>query len=364
MNKPREWFRVQMAAEDATVAELFIVDFIGDWIDDYWGFGVTARAFIDQIQALPDTVKTIRVRINSPGGDVFSATTIANVLRDQRTKGRTVETVVDGLAASAASIVLMAGDPVRIADNALIMVHNPWSIALGEAKDFRKAADDLDTIRNTIIATYQWQTDLDAEALAALMDATTWMDADEAIEQGFASEKVEGLKAAASLDRRALAKLPVPERYRARVEALLAPVPTPADPTAVLALCREADSLELAEALIGDRLPIDQVQARLETAKAEKAAAAARARQATAAAEARAAQIRAACTAAKLPDLADSYITGGMALDAVRSQLAVLAAKLDQAEIDGGLLPDQGAKPKARINVSAVYAELNRLHKE
>lgn len=364
MSKPREWFRVQMAAENPTVAELFIVDFIGDWIDDYWGFGVTARAFIDEIKGLPDAVKTIRVRINSPGGDVFSATTIANVLRDQRAKGRTVETVVDGLAASAASIVLMAGDPVRIADNALIMVHNPWSFAIGEAKDFRKAADELDTIRGAIIATYQWQTDLDAEAIAALMDATTWMDADEAIAQGFAAEKVEGLKAAASLDRRAIAKLPVPEEYRARVEAFLAPEPTPADPTVVLALCREGGCLELAEALIGEKAPLDRVHARVSAAKTEKAAAAERERTAAAAAKARAAQITAACAAAKLPALAESYITGGMALDAVRSQLAVLAATLDKAEIDGGLQPDQGAKPKARINVSAVYAELNRLHKE
>src|ERR1051325_2166278 len=199
--KAREWFKFQAAADDASVVDIHIIDFIGDWIDDYWGFGVTAKAFLDQLAKLSNDVKTVRVHINSPGGDVFAASNIANALREQQaSKGRTVETIVDGIAASAASIILMAGSTIKVADNGVVMVHNPWTIAVGNAADMRKSADTLDTLRNTIVATYKWHSSLSDDELVALMDAETWMDADEAIAKGFATEKVEGLKAAATID--------------------------------------------------------------------------------------------------------------------------------------------------------------------
>src|SRR5512137_2504661 len=81
-NAPREWYRIAAKAEDPSVAEIDIYDFIGDWIDGYWGFGVTAKQFLEQLVTLPDAVKTVKLRINSPGGDVYSATAIANLLRD------------------------------------------------------------------------------------------------------------------------------------------------------------------------------------------------------------------------------------------------------------------------------------------
>ena len=82
-NAPREWYRIAAKAEDPSVAEIDIYDFIGDWIDGYWGFGVTAKQFLEQLAKLPDAVKTVKLRINSPGGDVYSATAIANLLRDR-----------------------------------------------------------------------------------------------------------------------------------------------------------------------------------------------------------------------------------------------------------------------------------------
>lgn len=360
MTKPRarEWYRVVATTQDPTTVDIHIIDWIGDWVDDainrFYGesIGVTARAFVEELSKLSDSVKTIRVHINSPGGDVFGALNIANALREQRTsKGRTVETVVDGLAASAASIIMMAGSVVRIADNALVMVHNPWTCACGSAKDFRKFADDLDTVRNTIVATYKWHSELEPAALIALMDAETWMDADEAIANGLATEKVEGLQAAASLTRGAVAKLTVPEKYRARVDALLRPEPsTPqaAGAADVLRLCREGGCLDVAEDLIGAGATLEAVQSRVSTEQQTRARA-----------SERQTQIRALCEKARLPELAASYIAGGMPLEQVRAQLTVLTAKLDQVEIDGGLSPDHGSKPKARINVSAVYAELN-----
>jgi ATP-dependent protease ClpP protease subunit len=335
---------MEAAADNPSVVDIYIIDIIGGWDDDWiarnWGYdmGVTARAFVEQLAKLSDEAKTIRVHINSPGGDVFGAVNIANALRDQQvSKGRTVETIVDGLAASAASIVLMAGSIVRMADNGLVMIHNPWSIGIGEAKDMRKLADDLDTVRNTIIATYKWHSQLEDDDIVALMDETTWMDADEAIANGFATEKVEGLKAAAALDPRAVAKLSVPEKYRARVDALLkqtdppAATPTPAAATDVLRLCREADCLDLAESLIAAQTTLDQAQARVADEKQTRAVA-----------KARAQQIRALCETARLPELGQTYIDGGMGVEAVRAQLAVITAKVDRVEIDGSLPIDQG----------------------
>ena len=349
----KTWYRIAAAADDPTVVDIHIIDFIGDWIDDYWGFGVTAKAFVDQISKLAETVRTIRVHINSPGGDIFAAVNIANVLRDQQvSKGRAVITIVDGLAASSASIVMMAGSPVRIADNAMVMVHNPWTIGIGNAAEMRKLADDLDQVRKTIVATYKWQSKLSDDELIALMDAQTWMDADEAIANGFATEKIEGLKAAASLDPRAVAKLTIPDKYRARVTALLKPPPEPPTTAAaedVLRVCRDGECLDLAEGLIAAKATLEDARMRIATERQRRTEALARAT-----------QIRGLCLNAKLPELADGYIKGAMPLEAIRAQLTVLTAKLDRIEIDGSLPADQGARSPVRIDTAAIYAARNR----
>jgi ATP-dependent Clp protease protease subunit len=228
----RNWYRIENQA-DSNVADIHIFDFIGDWIDHYWGFGVSAKQFLDELARLPDSVRTIRLHVNSPGGDAFAAQAIASMLRDQRMqKGRTVEVLIEGLAASAASIVTSAGKPVRIGDNALMMIHNPWTIAGGESRDLRKAADSLDKIRSAIIAAYRWRSELSEADLGELMDDVTWMDADEAILYGFADEKVTGFQAVASLfDPAGMAKFPdPPEKYRVRAAAIMgATIPEPGE---------------------------------------------------------------------------------------------------------------------------------------
>ena len=356
----RIWFDVRAAA-DGTSADINIFDFIGDWIDDLWGWGgngvTTAKSFTDALAALPESVKTIRVHINSPGGDVFGGITIANALRAQQANGRTVETIVEGLAASAASIVAMGGGKVVMADNALMMVHAPWSIAIGNAIDMRRTADDLDTILDALVKTYQWHSPLSTDEILALVDGVdhqgSWLDADAAIANGFATDKVEGLKAAASLDPRAVAKLTVPDKYRARVDALLAtPAPPPAAASAadVLRLCREGDCLDLAEGLVAAGATLDVVRDQVAMARTARAAAAARV-----------SEITALCAAAQQPDLAAGYISGGMSTAAVRAHLTLITAKLDAIEIDGTLDPTQGSRRTPRIDPSAIYAARNAL---
>lgn len=355
---------MEQRADDASVAEIHIIDFIGDWFDDAMNrifdeqIGVTARAFVEQLSKIPEAVKALHVHINSPGGDVQGAVNIANALREQQTKGRTVETFVDGIAASAASIVAMAGSAVHMADNALMMVHNPWTIGVGNAAEMRKSADILDTVRTQIIATYQWHSPLESDAIAALMDAETWMGADEAIANGFATDTIEGLKAAASIDPRGVKALKVPDRFKDRVQAWIKPEPPPATPPPaanaadVLRRCREADALALAEDLITAGATLAQVEARLTEHTAQRTQAQARER-----------DIRALCATAKLPELADGYIAGSMAATDVQAHLTTITARLDQAEIDTALPPD-GGQPAGHgkvIDASAIYRERNRL---
>lgn len=350
----RHWYRITNKA-DESVAEIHIYGDIGvSWWDDN---AVSAQQFIDELKALPESVRNIRVHINSAGGDVFEGIAIANALRDQRVKGRSVETIVDGLAASIASVVAQAGSPITMADNALMCVHDPWALAIGNARDMRKMAEDLDTIRDVIVATYKWNSPLDAAEIAELMAHETWMDATQAIENGLATQKAEGLKAAASLDSRLLPKLKIPDQYKARVDALL-PQPKPeaeqekpraAAATDVLALCQEAGlDLAFAQSLITAHLTTDEVKARVTDERTKRAEA-----------KRRADAITKMCADANLPELAAGYIAGAMTVDAVKAHLTTLTAKLDRVEIDGGLPPDHGTKPTARINTAEIYARRN-----
>jgi ATP-dependent protease ClpP protease subunit len=170
----------------ADAVELVIYGPIGAEYD-----GITAKQILDELTALPATTSRLRLRVNSLGGSVFEAVTIANLLREQRmAKGRTVEVTIDGIAASAATIITSAGKPIRIADNALMMIHNPFSLTLGDADEHRRMGTALDVIRDQIIATYRWTSPKSAAELSAMMQAVTWMDATEAVAAGFAHEKV------------------------------------------------------------------------------------------------------------------------------------------------------------------------------
>ncbi|HEV8642163.1 MAG TPA: head maturation protease, ClpP-related [Methylomirabilota bacterium] len=341
----RHWYRF-LAQADPAVAELLIYDEIGS---GFWSEGVTAKQFVTDLQALPEAVKTIRVRVNSPGGNVFDAIAIANALRAQsRDKQRVVEMTVEGLAASAATIVTSAGDTIRISDNALMMIHNPIGLVWGPADEMRKTAGVLDQVRDAIVATYRWVSPLSVEAISELMDQTFWMSAEEAVANGFATEIVQGVKATASLRPEALRPLgEIPERHRARLEPLLKRVShprTPRTPAPRIAadardILRECAGFpELAEELVGAGATLEDVRARLQQAK----------------------EIRGLCATAKFPELAEGYIAAKAPAAVVRAHLTTLGAKFDRIEIDAHLQPDAGAaRPGPRINVVEIYRTLN-----
>jgi len=165
-------------AKGPTDAELLIYSEIGD---SFWGDGVTAKQFSADLKTVIDA-KTLNVRINSPGGSVFEGTAIYNQLK--RFPGNVVVDI-DGLAASIASVIALAGNEVRMASNALYMIHDPSGIVMGSAEDMRKMADTLDLVRDTIVGVYHGKTQLSQDDLAALMTAETWMGAEEAKAKGF-----------------------------------------------------------------------------------------------------------------------------------------------------------------------------------
>jgi ATP-dependent Clp protease, protease subunit len=159
--------------------EILIYSDIGP---EEWG-GVSAKGIKSQLDAMKDAAE-ITVRINSPGGDVFDGFAIYNLLAEHPAN---IHVKVDGMAASAASVIAMAGDTVEIAANALMMIHNPWTLAIGDSASMRKTADLLDQIKGSIITTYKGKVSMEDEEIAALMDAETWFDAQGAIDAGLAT---------------------------------------------------------------------------------------------------------------------------------------------------------------------------------
>ena len=169
---PRRWFNVKND-DDTAPPEVWIYDEI-DWL-----WGVTAKSFADEVNALD--VDELTVRINSPGGDVYEALAILNTLRAHKAR---ITTVIDGLAASAASFVAMAGDEVVIRPNAEVMIHDPWAIAIGSADDMRSMAKDLDRITLNIASIYADKAGNTAADWVPAMSAETWYSADEAVAAG------------------------------------------------------------------------------------------------------------------------------------------------------------------------------------
>lgn len=174
-------------------AEILLYGPIGQ---SYWGDSITGAQFKKDLKALGE-VKAIDLRINSEGGSVFDAAAIYNALKEHPA---TVTAHVDGMALSAASVILQAGNNRVMAENAFVMIHDPWSIVLGDAAAMRKEADLLDSIKNTIVQVYVDRTGQERGQVERMMTDETWMTADEALTSGFVDEVSENLKVAASFD--------------------------------------------------------------------------------------------------------------------------------------------------------------------
>lgn len=180
-----------------------VIDIDGEIIAERGWFtpegACVASTFIKALKG----VKNVTVHINSPGGDVMAGSAIYSALREHSLNGLgTVTVIVTALAASAASIIAMAGDRVQMHPTAYMMIHNPWTCACGDAKELRKTAKTLDVISEGLIGAYEQRTGKTRDELKKMLDAETWMSAATCVEEGFADEIYgAGSQAAASMCR-------------------------------------------------------------------------------------------------------------------------------------------------------------------
>jgi len=172
---------LKVTAKGAKSAEMSIYGPIGS---DYYGDGVSAASFAKALKAL-GAVNTIDLRINSEGGVVTDARAMYNLLMQHDAR---VNVHIDGIAASAASFLAMAGDKITIAEGGFFMIHNARAVAIGEADDMRKMADVLDLVNDTIRDTYVARTGIDYKKMKSWMDKETWFSGVQAVENGFADE--------------------------------------------------------------------------------------------------------------------------------------------------------------------------------
>ena len=169
----KHWYSLKASGEaEARSIEVYVYGEIGTW-------GITANQFVRDLAAIDDGVSPIVVAFNSIGGDLFDGLAIHNALSrlGERCTGR-----VDALAASAASVAVCGAHRVVIASNAMLMIHNPWTYASGDAEDLRKVATALDQAMEAIIAAYKTKApDIDEVELRRLVNAETWLTASEAV---------------------------------------------------------------------------------------------------------------------------------------------------------------------------------------
>lgn len=170
----RSWFRILGKSADGKETEIEIMEQIGMW-------GISAKDFRNSIKRLGEK-EPLHVHINSDGGDILEGNEIFNTLRDH--KGP-VRVSIGAIAASMASVVAMAGKPLSIAENGFMMIHNPWTLAVGDSEELRKNAETMDKMKSGIIAAYRQKSNLSEQEISQLMDDETWMTADEALEKGF-----------------------------------------------------------------------------------------------------------------------------------------------------------------------------------
>lgn len=154
--------------------------------ETWWGDEVTPKMFRDELKKFEG--KDLTVAINSPGGDVFAGVSIYNALAEFN-GNVTVE--ITGLAASMASLIAMAGDKIVMLPGSMLMVHKPWSIVIGDINDFAKEIEVLETIEDSLVPIYAKRSGQTEEKVQELLDAETWMTAEEAVELGFADEAIE-----------------------------------------------------------------------------------------------------------------------------------------------------------------------------
>lgn len=343
----QHWYRIQAAGEGDQ--RNLIIEIYGDI--GFWG--ITAADFIRDLKAQDDGASAITVAINSPGGDLFDGIAIHNAL--QRL-GERVTARIDGACYSAASVIASGAQRVTMADNALFMIHNPWTYAAGDSEELRKVADLMDQAFEGIVASYKHRPlTIDDAELRRLIAAETWLTAAEAKELGFVDEVTSGSSVKASFGQNRLLNryLHAPQELLAQQDAP-PPEPEPAPPSdpapepdasalaaELAAECQKAGIADLTEALIkaSGLKSRDAVQTELTRAKA----------------------VRELCIAARLPELAGTLIRDGLDADGARARLFDKLVGNGFGEIDNTPpAPEPQPTGAKAVDPGEIYARRNQ----
>lgn len=306
----KTWYALQASGEATErVIEVFVYGEIGTW-------GITANQFVQDLRAMDDGVSPVIAAFNSIGGDLFDGLAMHNALSrlGERCTGR-----VDALAASAASVAVCGAHRVVIAANAMLMIHNPYTYAGGDAEDFRRVADVLDQTLEAIIAAYKAKApDIDDAELRRMVNAETWLTANEALALGLADEVGDGIKVKACLGQGA-----VLQRYQHAPAELVAQLDEPTEPDPELEpidpppVPLVVDSAKLA-LLITQRCTAagisNLIEPLLNSTQLES-------EEIVLAGLARAKAVNDLCVAARLPEFSAEYVAAGLDAAAVRARL-------------------------------------------
>ncbi|MBB4055086.1 MULTISPECIES: head maturation protease, ClpP-related [Pseudomonas] len=308
--KDKTWYAVHASGEATErVIEVFVYGEIGAW-------GITANQFVQDLRAMDDGVSPVVAAFNSIGGDLFDGLAMHNALSrlGERCTGR-----VDALAASAASVAVCGAHRVVIAANAMLMIHNPYTYAGGDAEDFRRVADVLDQTLEAIIAAYKAKApDIDEAELRRLVAAETWLTANEAVALGLADEVGDGIKVKACLGQGAVLQRfqHAPAELVAQLDEAPEPDPDldPVDPPTVPPV---VDSAKLA-LMVTQRCTAagisNLIEPLLKSTQLES-------EDIVLAGLARAKAINDLCVAARLPEFSAEYVAAGLDAPAVRARL-------------------------------------------
>ncbi|WP_256822129.1 MULTISPECIES: head maturation protease, ClpP-related [unclassified Pseudomonas] len=340
----KSWYTFQASGEaEQRSIEIFVYGEIGAW-------GVTANQFVQDLRAMDDGMSPVIVAFNSIGGDLFDGLAIHNALSrlGARCTGR-----IDALAASAASVAVCGAHRVVIAANAMLMIHNPYTFTSGDAEDFRRVADVLDQTLEAIIAAYKSKApDIDEAELRRMVNAETWLTANEAVALGLADEVGDGLKVSACLGQGS-----VLQRFQHAPPELLAQLdeepevePPEPDPAPVVDSSKLALMVTQGCAAAGINNLVDSL---LATTKLESEAV-------VQAALTKAKALHGLCVAARLPELTAEFISAGLDEAAVRARLFdKLVGSGGGFEINNSLPLDDDPVPtiKAKqVDTHAVWA--------
>ncbi|OCW22350.1 head maturation protease, ClpP-related [Pseudomonas sp. S3E12] len=340
----KSWYTFQASGEaEQRSIEIFVYGEIGAW-------GVTANQFVQDLRAMDDGASPVIVAFNSIGGDLFDGLAIHNALSrlGERCTGR-----IDALAASAASVAVCGAHRVVIAANAMLMIHNPYTFTGGDAEDFRRVADVLDQTLEAIIAAYKAKApDIDEAELRRMVNAETWLTANEAVALGLADEVGDGLKVSACLGQGSVLQRfqhAPPELLAQLDEEPEAELPEP-DPAPVLDAAKLALMVTQGCAAAGISNLVDPILAatKLESEAVIRAALT------------NAKALHGLCVAARLPELTGEFITAGLDEGAVRARLFdKLVGSGGGFEINNSLPLDDDPAPTVKgkqVDTHAIWA--------